>query len=155
MASIGNHERQKLMAGCSYVRQLTVGSCDGPPVHQRTTAPATQQWCSRRTDAVSRCRVMDSRSLLRLELGRIYEGFRPLLMAIEGRDSPLRSALKKLNWERIKEDQMSRDGIFSQSYLELCEVILLRLLASFSQLGASLKRGFGGFRGEVKSRIGM
>ena len=92
---------------------------------------------------------------MRLELGRIYEGFRPLLMAIEGRDSPLRSALKKLNWERIKEDQMSRDGIFSQSYLELCEVILLRLLASFSQLGASLKRGSGGFRGEDTSIIGM
>ena len=103
-------------------------------------------------DAASRRRGTDSRSPLRLEGGRIRERFGPFLMAIEGKDSPLRSAPKKLNWERINQDQMSRHGIFSQSYLELCQGILLRMVAS-TQFGASCKRGSGGFRGEHMSRI--
>jgi len=103
-------------------------------------------------DAASRHRGTDSRSPLRLEGGRIRERFGPFLMAIEGKDTPFRSAPKKLNWERINQDQMSRHGIFSQSYLELCQGILLRMVAS-TQFGASCKRGSGGFRGEHMSRI--
>ena len=122
----------------------------GPPV--RNTATATQQWRPRWMDAASRHRGTDSRSPLRLEGGRIRERFGPFLMAIEGKDSPLRSAPKKLNWERINQDQMSRHGIFSQSYLELCQGILLRMVAS-TQFGASCKRGSRGFRGEHMSRI--
>ena len=44
---------------------------------------------------------MDSRLPLRLERGHICEGFGPFLLAVEGRDSLLRSALKKLNWNEL------------------------------------------------------